>query len=111
MADYGIESIYSLIQEIKMSDQFAKFDELLNYPCVIGFRVIVLADVKDAKDQIINTIKAIDPKSNPKYKGQARPSSKGNYCSYTVEVKVTSTEHIKTLYNKVCALDCVKHMI
>lgn len=94
-----------------MTDQFAKFDELLTYPCVVGFRVIVLAHIKDAKDQVLTLIKTIDAKSKPHIKGTPRISSNGNYCSYTIEVKVTSTEHIKSLYTQICALDCVKHMI
>ena len=37
--------------------------------------------------------------------------SKGNYVSYTIPVKVTTPDNLKALYQKIGALDCVKHVI
>ena len=40
-----------------------------------------------------------------------RKSSKGNYVSYTIPVRVTTPDNLKALYQKIGALDCVKHVI
>lgn len=88
----------------------ASFKELLEFPCVIDFRIIVV----DEKNILETLLKFIDEN----YKGrrqdskiEERKSSKGNYISYTIGIKVESEDEIKDIYKKLCSNSYVKHVI
>lgn len=94
-----------------MSDQYAKLEKLIEFPSVIGFRVIVDASVANALLEVLKVVDTIEPDSVKDRNPEPRVSSKGNYVSYTVSVKVRNIDNLKTIYTKVGSLGCVKHII
>lgn len=94
-----------------MNNQFQKFDELLQYPCDIDFRIIVDASIVDALEIVVRTLNEIKKGSCKGFEGHPRNSSNGKYCSYTIPVTVESTEQVKKIYSTIAKLDCVKHII
>ncbi len=94
-----------------MSDSYQKLGELIEFPALIGLRVIVDAHDNFALDKVKGLIDNIEPNSLKEITDPSRKSSNGNYISHTVPVLVKSKEHLKKLYVKISALDCVKHVI
>ena len=85
--------------------------KMLEYPSVIGFRVIVDASVVNSLGEVEKVIRDIEPNGFMKITDEGRKSSKGNYVSYTVPVKVSCEENLRKIYEAVGALSCVKHII
>lgn len=94
-----------------MSDIYQNLQKMIEFPCVIGFRVIVDASVVNSLGEVEKVITQIEPDGFQKITDPGRKSSKGNYVSYTVPVKVSSEENLKKIYEAVGALPCVKHII
>lgn len=94
-----------------MSDQYAKLEKLIDFPSIIGFRVIVDASVANALEEVLRVVDTIEPDSVKDRNPEPRVSSKGNYVSYTVSVKVRNINNLKEIYTKVGSLGCVKHII
>ncbi len=85
-----------------------KFDELLQFPCSLTFKVMGLAH-DDLIPQIISTLH-IHAGPND-YAPTVKPSSKGNYHSVAVKVTVTSKEHIELLYTELGKLELVRYVL
>ncbi len=94
-----------------MADDYKKLEELIKFPSVVGFRVIVDSTVVNSIGEIKKVIDTVEKDGMKEITDPPRKSSKGNYVSYTVPVKVTTPENLKALYQKIGALDCVKHVL
>lgn len=94
-----------------MTDSYANLEKLIKFPSIVGLRVIVDSTVVNALVEVENAINEIEKGSMQKITESPRKSSKGNYVSYTVPVKVSKADHLKKLYEKISALPCVKHVI
>lgn len=81
-----------------------KFDQLLDFPCMQTFKVMGVAD-SGLPDQVIGCLQQYAPGD---YNPQIKPSSKGNYHSLSLPVKVTSKEHMELLYTELAKLDLVR---
>jgi len=83
------------------------FDELLDFPTVLNFKVMGVA-CDELPDLIIAEIQKHTPGD---YVPQLRPSSKGNYVSVSIAVTVTSKEHIEKIYNTLNAIEEVRYVL
>lgn len=81
-----------------------KFDELLEFPCFQTFKVMGVADPQ-LPDHVISCLQEHAPGD---YSPTIKPSSKGNYHSLSLSVKVTSKEHMETIYTEISSLELVK---
>ncbi len=84
-----------------------KFNELLEFPCVLNFKVMGLA-VPNLPDLIIAVLQKDTPAD---YAPKIKPSSKGTYHSVSIAVTVTSQEHIEKLYKDLSAIDEVRYVL
>ncbi|GAA3536588.1 DUF493 family protein YbeD [Zobellella aerophila] len=84
-----------------------KFDELLEFPCRFPFKILGLADAR-LPDQVVEVIQQHAPGD---YSPQVRPSSKGNYHSVTVYVRVENKEQVEQLYHALGQLELVKYVL
>lgn len=80
------------------------FDELLDFPCRQTFKIMGLADER-LPDDVVSCLQQYAPGD---YSPSIKPSSKGNYHSLSISVKVTSKEHMETLYVELAKLDLVR---
>ncbi|MDY6466936.1 MAG: DUF493 domain-containing protein [Succinivibrio dextrinosolvens] len=94
-----------------MTDSYNKLEKLMEFPCVVGFRVIVDASIVNSLGEVEKAINEVEAGIMQKITDEPRKSSKGNYVSYTIPVKVNKAENLKLLYEKISALPCVKHVI
>jgi putative lipoic acid-binding regulatory protein len=86
-----------------------KFDEILEFPCEFGFRVMGVAT-----DQLPVRINAVlDDMAPKKYKQLpgVRVSSTGKYHSISYSLTVTSKEHIESLYKTLSDIDIVRYVL
>lgn len=81
-----------------------KFDELLEFPCNQSFKVMGLAQ-DDLPIKIVEVLQRIAPGD---YAPKIKESAKGNYHSVAISVRVTSKEHMETIYNELGAIDIVR---
>jgi len=81
-----------------------KFDELLDFPCIQTFKVMGVAH-EELPIKVISKLQALAPDD---YSPTIKPSSKGNYHSLSLPVKVTSKEHMETIYTELADIDLVK---
>lgn len=84
-----------------------KFDELLTFPTVLNFKVMGIA-CDELPDLIIAELQKHTPAN---YTYTIKPSSKGNYHSVSVPVRVTSKEHIELIYETLNAIEQVRHIL
>lgn len=87
-----------------MTVKDTKFDELLEFPCNQTFKVMGLAQ-DDLPIKIMNVLQQIAPGD---YVPKIKPSTKGNYHSVSISVRVTSKEHMEQVYNELGAIDIVR---
>ena len=71
-----------------------KFDEYLDFPCMFNFKVIGNTDPKLA-DNIVAVAQQFVPGD---YVLNSKTSSKGNYNSFTVNMKVQDKDQVESLY-------------
>ncbi len=84
-----------------------KFNELLEFPTVLNFKVMGVAC-----DELPDLVVAVLQKDTPgDYVTSIKPSSKGNYHSVAVKVRVTSQEHIEKLYKELSAIEEVRYVL
>ena len=84
-----------------------KFNELLEFPCVLNFKIMGVA-VPELPDLII----AVLQKDNPgDYVPKIKPSSKGTYHSVSVAITVKSQDHIEKLYKELSAIEEVRYVL
>ena len=81
-----------------------KFDELLEFPCIQTFKVMGVAH-EELPIKVISSLQSLAPDD---YAPTIKPSSKGNYHSLSLPVKVTSKEHMETIYTELANIDLVK---
>tara|TARA_R110001583_G_scaffold50189_6_gene156618 strand:- start:1609 stop:1878 length:270 start_codon:yes stop_codon:yes gene_type:complete len=84
-----------------------KFDELLEFPCSLSFKVMGVAHPQLVPD-VISVIQLIAPGD---YSPTVKPSSKGNYHSLAVPVIVNSKEHIEEIYTELNKLEHVRFIL
>ena len=94
-----------------MSDAYAKLERLIDFPALVDFRIIVIAQDNEALDKIYKACEEIEAGSVKKVTAPARKSRNGQYLSYTVPVHIKSPKHLRTVYEKVGAFSCVKHIM
>ncbi|AXR06415.1 DUF493 family protein YbeD [Salinimonas sediminis] len=81
-----------------------RFDELLDFPTFQTFKVMGVAD-DDLSNQVVACLQQHAPGD---YSPTVKPSSKGNYHSVSVSVKVTSKEHMETIYTELAKIELVR---
>lgn len=84
-----------------------KFDELLEFPTVLNFKVMGVA-CDELPDLIIAELQKHTPGD---YFPKIKPSSKGNYHSVSIAVTVTSKDHIETIYKTLTAIEQVRYVL
>lgn len=84
-----------------------KFDELLEFPCVLNFKVLGIA-CEQLPDLIVVQLQKSTPGD---YAPKVKPSSKGNYYSVSVAVTVISQQHIEQIYTELSAIEEVKYVL
>ena len=84
-----------------------KYDELLEFPCSLSFKVMGMAHPQ-LVPEVISVIQQIAPGD---YSPTIKPSSKGNYHSLAVPVIVTSKEHIEEIYSELNKLELVRFIL
>ena len=84
-----------------------KFDELLEFPTVLNFKVMGIA-CDELPDLIVSELQKHTPGD---YSPTIKPSSKGNYHSVAVKVRVTSKEHIEQIYQTLSAIEQVRYVL
>ncbi len=84
-----------------------KFDELLEFPTVLNFKVMGVA-CDELPDLVINELQKHAPGD---YSPTIKVSSKGTYHSLAIAVTVTSKEQIETIYTKLTAIDVVRYVL
>lgn len=81
-----------------------KFDELLEFPTYQTFKVMGVAH-DDLPSQVVGRLQELAPGD---YSPRVKPSSKGNYHSLSLSVKVTSKEHMESIYTELAKLELVR---
>jgi len=81
-----------------------KFDELLEFPTYQTFKIMGVAH-EDLPTQVIGRLQELAPGD---YSPSVRPSSKGKYHSLSISVKVTSKEHMESIYTELSKLELVR---
>lgn len=84
-----------------------KFDELLEFPTVLNFKVMGIA-CDELPDLVVAELQKHTPGD---YAPKIKPSSKGNYYSVSVAVTVTSKEHIELIYKTLNAIEQVRYVL
>ncbi|MFT5813148.1 MAG: putative lipoic acid-binding regulatory protein [Psychroserpens sp.] len=84
-----------------------KFDELLDFPTVLNFKVMGIA-CDELSDLVVGELQKHTPGD---YAPKIKVSSKGNYHSIAVAVTVTSKEHIETIYKTLNAIEQVRYVL
>ncbi|PKF55244.1 DUF493 family protein YbeD [Alteromonadales bacterium alter-6D02] len=86
-----------------------KFDEILDFPCDFGFRIMGLA--QDDLPERVNEVLTVQVPGDFKQLPGLRKSKTGKYHSISYTVKVTSKEHIETLYKELSDIDIVRYVL
>lgn len=81
-----------------------RFDELLDFPCYQTFKVLGVAH-EELPEHVVSCLQQHAPDD---YKPSIKPSTKGNYHSVSIDVKVTSKEHMETIYVELAKLELVR---
>lgn len=81
-----------------------RFDELLEFPCYQTFKVLGLAHERLPED-VVACLQQLAPDD---YNPSIRPSTKGNYHSVSIDVRVTSKEHMESVYIELGKLELVR---
>ncbi len=92
-----------------MTDSYTKLEELMKFPNVVDFRIIVTKTEPEPLLKLSEVIDSIEKGGMQEITAAPKPSRNGNYISYTIPVKVTKAEHLRKLYEKISALSFVKH--
>jgi putative lipoic acid-binding regulatory protein len=80
------------------------FDQLLDFPCMQTFKVMGIAH-EDFPLQVLSRLQTLAPGD---YAPTIKPSSKGNYHSLSLAIKVESKEHMESIYIELAELELVK---
>lgn len=85
-----------------------RFDEFLEFPTAVNFKVLGIAE-PELVDDIIAVLQQHAKADD--YNPQVKPSSKGKYHSVTVVVQVQSKTHMELLYTELGRLERVRYVI
>ena len=85
-----------------------KFDELLEFPCTLNFKIMGVAHER-LVDDIISVLQNHADQTD--YSPSIKPSAKGNYHSVRVSVRVIDKEHIELLYTELSKLELVRYVL
>lgn len=80
------------------------FDQLLEFPCLQTFKVMGVAH-PELPDVVISRLQELAPGD---YSPKVKPSAKGNYHSLSLSVRVTSKEHMESIYIEISKLELVR---
>jgi putative lipoic acid-binding regulatory protein len=80
------------------------FDQLLDFPCSQTFKVMGIAH-DDLPAHVVSCLQIHAPGD---YSPKVKPSSKGTYHSLSISVRVTSKEHMETIYTELAKLELVR---
>lgn len=84
-----------------------EFDKYLEFPCPFSFKVLA-----HAYEELVDNVMAVVQEHAPgDYSPTVRPSSSGTYHSVTIEVVVTSKDHVETLYKALGSVEKVKYVL
>lgn len=83
------------------------FDQLLDFPCVQTFKVMGIAH-PTLPEQIVECLQQHAPGD---YSPRVKPSSKGTYHAVSIGVRVTSKEHMETIYTELAKIDIVRMVL
>lgn len=83
------------------------FDELLEFPCMMSFKIMGVNDPQIIP-QVLEVIQKLAPGD---YAPKTHPSSKGNYCAMSLPVRVISKDHIESIYNDLNKIDLVRYVL
>jgi len=86
-----------------------KFDELLDFPCDFGFRVMGLA--QEELPAVVNCVLELHASGAYKQLSGIRTSSTGKYHSISYTVRVQSKEQIELLYKELSEIDIVRYVL
>ena len=86
-----------------------KFDEILDFPCDFGFRVMGLAQ-EDLPD-VVNAVLELHASGDYKQLPGVRASSTGKYHSISYTVHVKSKQQIELLYKELSEIDIVRYVL
>ncbi|MBN7820073.1 DUF493 family protein YbeD [Bowmanella yangjiangensis] len=81
-----------------------RFDELLEFPCYQTFKVLGVAHERLPED-VVACLQQLAPDD---YSPSIRPSTKGNYHSVSIDVRVISKEHMESVYIELGKLELVR---
>ncbi|MGQ8363965.1 DUF493 family protein YbeD [Glaciecola sp. 1036] len=81
-----------------------RFDELLDFPCMQTFKVMGLAQ-PELPSLVVECLQQHAPGD---YSPSIKPSSRGNYHAVSVGVRVTSKEHMETIYTELAKIEIVR---
>ncbi|GAA0350532.1 DUF493 family protein YbeD [Bowmanella denitrificans] len=84
-----------------------RFDELLEFPCYQTFKVLGVAHERLPED-VVACLQLLAPDD---YNPSIRPSTKGNYHSVSIDVRVTSKEHMESVYIELGKLELVRMVL
>lgn len=86
-----------------------KFDEILEFPCEFGLRIMGLA-TDQLPVQVNAVLDELTPKSYKQLPG-VKASSTGKYHSISYSLTVTSKDHIESLYKALSSIDIVRYVL
>ncbi|WP_346766558.1 DUF493 family protein YbeD [Paraglaciecola sp. 20A4] len=84
-----------------------QFDKLLDFPCHQTFKILGVAD-ESLPDHVVNCLQNHAPGD---YLPRVKASSKGNYHSLSISVRVTSKDHMETIYTELSKLELVRMVL
>lgn len=80
------------------------FDQLLDFPCMQTFKVMGIAD-PSLPEKIVECLQEHAPDD---YAPTVKPSSKGTYHAVSIAVRVTSKQHMETIYTELAKIEIVR---
>ncbi|MEP0356306.1 MAG: DUF493 family protein YbeD [Paraglaciecola sp.] len=81
-----------------------QFDQLLDFPCQQTFKIMGIADPL-LPEHIVACLQKLAPGD---YYPKVKPSSKGNYHAISLSVRVTSKDHMETIYKELAKIELVR---
>jgi putative lipoic acid-binding regulatory protein len=83
------------------------FDQLLDFPCHQTFKILGVADDM-LTEHVVGCLQIHSPGD---YSPRLKASSKGTYHSLSLSVRVTSKEHMETIYTELAKLELVRMVL
>ncbi len=89
----------------------ARFEDMLTFPAVIDFRIILETAVPDALERLLTRLNEISGSHVGDFDRRGRASSNGRYCSYRIPVTVADAPLLYRLYDEIGKIPGVKHVL